>query len=934
MDPPSAATDDSPYDDKRSSAAYGGGQYLLAWTSTGGGTSGGDVYARFVAGDASSMGPVFAVAAGGSRLRAPRAAWVPAGGGTFAVAHRDRHNVVLKRFNSAGTLLGSVVVNNAATTNRLGAFDVATNGADRFCVVWTGWLDGTDVRETWAEIRDAAGGLVKDDTKVAAASAPNLDHHGPAVVWNGTLSEWAFTWEEFDAATGTSPVVEAIAWDAGLTAPATPEIAVSSTTGRDADLAWNSTNNEYLVVWTKLAAGEVAGVHSRRIAAADGSLVGEEFAVETSPGVTEDPAVAYSPEGNRFIVAFERKLGAARGAYAQVLGAEGAAIGGMFALSDDAKERENEAALARNTDNGEFLATWTEKFGGARHIWKVRLDVVPPAAPTGVSATAGADAITLSWPLGAESDLDLYRIFRGTTPGGPYTPIATVEAPGTGPVTYDDATAALDTPYFYVVRAVDLRGNESGDSNEASAEIDTIAPAAPTGLTATADADSILLSWTLGPEADIETYKVFRGAASGGPYAEIASLPAPASGPVTFDDTTASPGVPFFYVVRAVDGAANVSPNSNEATATVPAGLPAPTGLIATGFNRAVGLSWDAVPGAVGYCVYRQDAPECPFVKITPTPVATTAYTDTPLTNGQTYCYKVTAVAPGGAEGEPAGPACATPRYPKPPGLTLDAVGPSSVGMHWGEVVESDLDGYRVHRSQVSGGPYGLVSSGTIEELEFADMSVGAGTYFYVVTAISVAGEESAYSNEISATVTEGPVGPPTLASSNTRKTNDTTPKITGTTAPGFLVKLYEGATFIGSGLANSAGLFEFSTTDSLGEGEHVIQATTQASESDPASGKSSGVVVTVDLTAPAPPGCVTAVGTASYILVRWNKNEEADLLGYHIHRRAGGSSDPWVKLNDKPLTLNRYMDRAVTPGASYEYKVEAVDDTLNEAGP
>jgi fibronectin type 3 domain-containing protein len=61
--------------------------------------------------------------------------------------------------------------------------------------------------------------------------------------------------------------------------------------------------------------------------------------------------------------------------------------------------------------------------------------------------------------------------------------------------------------------------------------------------------------------------------------------------------------------------------------------------------------------------------------------------------------------------------------------------------------------GYRVYRSQISGGPYTSVS-GTITELLFTDSSVLSGdTYFYVVTSIDINGFESQPSAEVSAQI-------------------------------------------------------------------------------------------------------------------------------------------------------------------------------------
>jgi hypothetical protein len=57
---------------------------------------------------------------------------------------------------------------------------------------------------------------------------------------------------------------------------------------------------------------------------------------------------------------------------------------------------------------------------------------------------------------------------------------------------------------------------------------------------------------------------VYRSAQAGGEYVPIGTLAADAT---TFTDTNLQTGTPYFYVVRAVDQAANVSPPSNEVSA-------------------------------------------------------------------------------------------------------------------------------------------------------------------------------------------------------------------------------------------------------------------------------------------------------------------------------------------------------------------------------
>jgi len=93
----------------------------------------------------------------------------------------------------------------------------------------------------------------------------------------------------------------------------------------------------------------------------------------------------------------------------------------------------------------------------------------PPAAPTGLTATAGNAQVGLSWT--ASSAATSYTIKRATVSGGPYTNVGTAAA-ATG---FTDTGLSNGTTYFYVVSAVNA-GGESANSSPASAT-----PTAPTG---------------------------------------------------------------------------------------------------------------------------------------------------------------------------------------------------------------------------------------------------------------------------------------------------------------------------------------------------------------------------------------------------------------------------------------------------------------------
>ncbi len=92
-------------------------------------------------------------------------------------------------------------------------------------------------------------------------------------------------------------------------------------------------------------------------------------------------------------------------------------------------------------------------------------DTTPPAAPLASAAPAGK-TVQLMWRAPIDADVAGFEVFRAKAPGGPYTMLnarlVILES-------FTDATAPPGIPSYYVIRAVDTSGNESGPSPELSA---------------------------------------------------------------------------------------------------------------------------------------------------------------------------------------------------------------------------------------------------------------------------------------------------------------------------------------------------------------------------------------------------------------------------------------------------------------------------------
>jgi hypothetical protein len=93
----------------------------------------------------------------------------------------------------------------------------------------------------------------------------------------------------------------------------------------------------------------------------------------------------------------------------------------------------------------------------------------PTPAETVSDLTAQTNEMNIDLIWSASKYTSSYNIKRSTTPGGPYTSIAT----SVTSTTYTDTTATAGVTYYYVVTSLNS-GGESSNSNEASATLQNI----------------------------------------------------------------------------------------------------------------------------------------------------------------------------------------------------------------------------------------------------------------------------------------------------------------------------------------------------------------------------------------------------------------------------------------------------------------------------
>jgi len=237
-------------------------------------------------------------------------------------------------------------------------------------------------------------------------------------------------------------------------------------------------------------------------------------------------------------------------------------------------------------------------------------DEDPPATPTGISAKAYFQTISVSWDENTEADLDHYVVRYDTDSS--FSDPTEVIVYGT----YCTISGDTGNTYYIQVKAVDTSGNESDWSSTASATtapvlhqdlseelqdeiaktdyLDNAIPSTPQNLQLSTDLDDsgnsvIIASWDESPETDVIGY-------------ELAwSLDGVHWHVINTTDTTlvwTVPGNTLIYVkIRSYDAETNKSEWSTVVSITskkdeVPPATP--TGLSAEGLFQKVAVKWNA----------------------------------------------------------------------------------------------------------------------------------------------------------------------------------------------------------------------------------------------------------------------------------------------------------------------------------------------------
>lgn len=325
-------------------------------------------------------------------------------------------------------------------------------------------------------------------------------------------------------------------------------------------------------------------------------------------------------------------------------------------------------------------------------------DLTPPAAPAGLRVNSeSAGTVNLAWNsvAGAAG----YNLYRSPLSGGGFVKLNSAPLAG---VSYSDAGLRNARDYFYVVTAVDEKGNESAQSNEVSAM------------------PRLTIGW-----ANLQWPPTIEHTIS------AVNRTATVYGQVWIDGVTSEPGATPTLLAQLGYGPAGSNPAASAAWVWVDAT-----------FNTNAGnndeFQASLLPDQVGVFdyIYRYST-----------------------TNGRGWLY-ADLNGPVAAGATPTNPGKLTVNSSSdtsapatPTGLSVASASPAGIALTWDAVAgDPSLYGYEVRRSTTAGGPYATIAT-VIGAAAYTDTNVNQGaTYYYVVRAVDLAFNRSADSAQVAAT--------------------------------------------------------------------------------------------------------------------------------------------------------------------------------------
>ncbi len=465
----------------------------------------------------------------------------------------------------------------------------ATGGVRQVALSWTDPSDSTIT--SWEYQQKTGAGSYGKWTAIGSSSATTTGHTVTGLT-NGTA--YGFKVRAVNSI-GNSPASDEVT--ATTTALPAKPAGVAATGGvRQVALSWTDPSNASITSWeyqqktgtgaygtwtaigsssatttrhtvTGLTNGTAYGFKVRAVNPAGNGAVSDEVTATTTAlpakpagvaatGGVRQVALSWTDPSNASITSWEYQQKTGAGAYGTWT-----AIGSSSATTT----RHTVTGLTNGTAYAFKVRAVNPAGNGAVSDEAVATTTALPAKPTGVAATGGVRQVALSWTDPSNASITSWQ-YQQKTGSGAYGSWTAIGGSSATTTRHTVTGLANGTSYGFKVRAVNPAGN--GAASDEAVATTTALPAKPTGATATAGAQRVILAWADPGDASITRWEYQQKQGSGS-YGSWTAIGGSSATTTTYTVRSLLAETTYAFKVRAVNAAGN-SPASDEVTATTP----------------------------------------------------------------------------------------------------------------------------------------------------------------------------------------------------------------------------------------------------------------------------------------------------------------------------------------------------------------------------
>ncbi len=460
------------------------------------------------------------------------------------------------------------------------------------------------------------------------------------------------------------------------------------------------------------------------------------------------------------------------------------------------------------------------------------------------------------------------------------------------------------------------------------------APEVPTGFTATPLSDeAIQLEWDA-LAGNVGTYTI-EVSESDSPF-NFSEIDEVDKSITDFEHTGLNAETAYYYRLKANNlGLSSLYSDTISAT-TLPVIPDTPTNLTATTVSSTeIDLSWDAVTGTfTGYVLERStENTDESFVEIATLDTDATDYSDTGLTGGTTYFYRIKAVNSTSSSPYSNVATADTEAPAGPTGLTAEASSSTTIDISW-DAVSGTIDNYVLESSDAEDGTFTELATIDAATTSFVhDNLMPDMTVFYRLKTVSD-GISSEYSSVVSATTLSATPDAPTNLTATTISTTQIDLSWTAPAAPftGFELESSDSGEEGTFTLLYTAGADEtsYSHTGLTASTTffYRIKAINNAVSSEYSATASA---TTEDSPIGEPTNLISTGSTDTQISISWTAGT-GDITEYVIESSPTANVGDFVPLDSVSMDVTSFDHTGLSPDTTIFYRVIAINQFTTSA--